>query len=280
MYSLFVTRFLTIINLCIIFALQAVIILIIMSCFNVIERLFSMKIIKVQIVIISALIGSVLFTVVANAEPVTYTYTGNNFTQIFDAIEIPGSFSTSNHIQITLTTINGYLTDSSDMVFVDDQLSIIEISDGRNMITKNTADYLRVRAIISNGLIEEWTIDLVQYDTINELELIMESNSYYNEFVEEYLEYDSTAIYGVDANGEYFGDSGENNENSGTWVRSIEPISGDITGDGDVDGEDLFRLVSQFDVVGCGGCPEDLNEDDNVNEEDVVIFAQKYGAIQ
>ena len=56
-------------------------------------------------------------------------------------------------------------------------------------------------------------------------------------------------------------------------------IPGDITRDGDVDGEDLFRLVSKFGTLGCGGCPEDLNGDDNVNDGDLIIFGQVYGSM-
>jgi hypothetical protein len=57
------------------------------------------------------------------------------------------------------------------------------------------------------------------------------------------------------------------------------PLIGDIDGDGDVDGADLFSLADNFNTIGCGGCPEDLSGDDNVNNEDVNFFSQVFGAI-
>jgi hypothetical protein len=54
-------------------------------------------------------------------------------------------------------------------------------------------------------------------------------------------------------------------------------IPGDITGDGDVDGEDLFRLADLFGTPGCGGCPEDLDGDGDVTVSDLVILAESLG---
>lgn len=34
---------------------------------------------------------------------------------------------------------------------------------------------------------------------------------------------------------------------------TVERIPGDINGDGDVDGSDLYRLTAMFNVIGCGG---------------------------
>ncbi len=57
---------------------------------------------------------------------------------------------------------------------------------------------------------------------------------------------------------------------------SATPV-GDINFDGDVDGRDLFDIISLYGTYGCGGCPEDLNGDDNVDELDIGIFAEYFG---
>ena len=53
----------------------------------------------------------------------------------------------------------------------------------------------------------------------------------------------------------------------------------DIDGDGDMDGNDLYRLANRFHTTGCSGCPEDLNGDTDVDEEDLIIFIQTYGTV-
>jgi len=57
----------------------------------------------------------------------------------------------------------------------------------------------------------------------------------------------------------------------------IDKYLGDFNCDGDVDGMDLFDIISLYGTYGCGGCPEDLNGDDNVDELDIGIFAEYFG---
>jgi hypothetical protein len=57
----------------------------------------------------------------------------------------------------------------------------------------------------------------------------------------------------------------------------LDKYLGDFNCDGDVDGMDLLNIVSLYGTYGCGGCSEDLNGDDNVDEADIGIFAEYFG---
>ena len=63
-----------------------------------------------------------------------------------------------------------------------------------------------------------------------------------------------------------------------TWQAIAGPDS-DFNGDGDVDGEDLFNIMSSFGTYGCDGCSQDLNGDNNVNELDLDLFAQSFAVL-
>jgi hypothetical protein len=52
----------------------------------------------------------------------------------------------------------------------------------------------------------------------------------------------------------------------------IEPPCNDTT----VDSMDWFRLVTRYGTSGCGGCLEDLNGDDHVDEADIRIFCERF----
>lgn len=61
-----------------------------------------------------------------------------------------------------------------------------------------------------------------------------------------------------------------------TWEALDEPDA-DVDGDGDIDGMDSFNIALLFGTYGCAGCPEDLNGDDNVDDQDVSILADSFG---
>jgi len=54
-------------------------------------------------------------------------------------------------------------------------------------------------------------------------------------------------------------------------------MAGDIDGDGDTDGVDLGLFALRYGDVGCGGCPEDINCDNDVDETDLKNVAGNFG---
>jgi hypothetical protein len=57
----------------------------------------------------------------------------------------------------------------------------------------------------------------------------------------------------------------------------IKKYIGDFNCDGDVDAMDLHKIILLYGTYGCGGCSEDLNGDDNIDEADIGIFAESFG---
>ena len=45
-----------------------------------------------------------------------------------------------------------------------------------------------------------------------------------------------------------------------------------------MDGEDLTLLVADFGASGCSMCPGDVNGDNEVNANDLALFADEYGS--
>jgi hypothetical protein len=54
-------------------------------------------------------------------------------------------------------------------------------------------------------------------------------------------------------------------------------VAGDFDGDGDADGVDLGSFAIGYGHVDCGGCPEDINCDNDVDETDLEIMAGNFG---
>ncbi len=74
-----------------------------------------------------------------------------------------------------------------------------------------------------------------------------------------------------------FGDANATNNTyfSAIQVGEIEPCPADISGDGEVDVDDILSLVAAFGA--CGGCDEDLNGDDVVDVDDLLVAIAAWG---
>jgi hypothetical protein len=53
--------------------------------------------------------------------------------------------------------------------------------------------------------------------------------------------------------------------------------AGDFDGDDDVDGTDLYAFTLRYSEVDCGGCPQDINCDNDVDQTDLEILAGNFG---
>ncbi len=49
------------------------------------------------------------------------------------------------------------------------------------------------------------------------------------------------------------------------------------SGDGDVDGQDLTGLISEFGLMNCPGCNYDLDTDGDVDLADLFLFSEDFG---
>ena len=86
----------------------------------------------------------------------------------------------------------------------------------------------------------------------------------------------SISTFGEDQSGElYFADR---RETTGTIYHIIDVCEGDMDDDGDVDGFDLADVAADFAPAACtGDCPNDLNGDEMVDNEDIKVLADDYG---
>ena len=111
-----------------------------------------------------------LLPVAATATPVVYTYIGNSFDTYVDHDPQPaGSYDNTNHLEIVLTTIDGYLPDMS-LQDITPYLDSWAITDGRYTLTEETHSYraFRIDAEISGQSIVSWDFGFWYKDSFSD----------------------------------------------------------------------------------------------------------------
>ena len=185
-----------------------------------------MKRTKTYILFLVFSLTSLLLPVAVMAAPVVYTYIGNPFDTFVDHDQPAGSYDSTNHLEMVLTTIDGYLPDNMSRQDITPYLSSWEISDGRYTLT-DTHSYriLRIDAQVTGQSIVSWDFGFWYKDDHSDpgdpgsLGSRMRSNNIYGD------EDHASLYYWVELGGEpaYSFDSGEVSS-VGTWSMSVDPI--------------------------------------------------------
>ncbi len=103
---------------------------------------------------------------VASAVPITYTYIGNAFNDFIDSPSQSGTYDASNHVEVTLTTIDGYLPDTS-LADISSYLASWSFTDGRYTLdnTMSDVDPIVLWAGITSGAIDSWNM-VAEFNTL------------------------------------------------------------------------------------------------------------------
>lgn len=94
-----------------------------------------MKRTRVIFLALSLVLTALLPPSAAMAAPVVYTYIGNPFDTFVNHDHPVGIYDNTNHLEMVLTTIDGYLPDNLPGQDITPYLSSWEISDGRYKLT-------------------------------------------------------------------------------------------------------------------------------------------------
>ena len=181
---------------------------------------------KIYILLSAFCLVGLLIPVAAMATPVVYSYVGDSFETFVDHDPQPaGSYDSTDHLEIVLTTIDGYLPEMS-LSDITPYLDSWTITDGRYTLT-DTHDlyYLsRMEAAVTSQSIVSWVFGLYYHDRFEDPG---DPGSLGSRILSNNISGWST--FGDRANLYYWWDSGYQFDSgsvssAGTWSISAQPI--------------------------------------------------------